>query len=130
MSEMSDTERLRENALQDWAKSAAVRSMFGPQQVAMTRAATEGIIRLGQPKPGMQVLDLATGVGDPAITLANLVGSDGHVQAVDMVSEMLEAAAEEARQQGVTNISFKQANAEALPFPDQSFDLVLQRQLV
>ena len=130
MSEMSDTERLRENALQDWAKSAAVRSMFGPQQVAMTRAATEGIIRLGQPKPGMQVLDLATGVGDPAITLANLVGSDDHVQAVDMVSEMLEAAAEEARQQGVTNISFKQANAEALPFPDQSFDLVTCKHVV
>ena len=90
----------------------------------MTQAATERIIRLGQVKPGMQVLDVATGVGDPAITLAKLVGPAGHVQAVDMVNEMLEAAEGEARQQGVTNISFKQAAAEALPFPDQSFDLV------
>jgi ubiquinone/menaquinone biosynthesis C-methylase UbiE len=90
----------------------------------MTQAATEGIIRLGQVKPGMQILDVATGVGDPSIALAKLVGLDGHVQAVDMVDEMLEGAAEEARQQGLTNISFKQANAESLPFPDQSFDLV------
>ena len=65
----------------------------------------------------MQVLDVATGVGDPSIALAKLVRPDGHVQAVDMANEMLEAAEEEARQQGVTNISFKQANAESLPFP-------------
>ena len=119
---MSDTEQLRENARQDWAKSAGIRSGF--KQAAMTQAATEGIVRLSQVKTGMQVLDVATGVGNPAITLANLVGPSGHVQAVDMVKEMLEAAEEEARQQGVTNISFKQANAEDLPFPDQSFDLV------
>lgn len=123
-SEMSNTEQWRETARQTWANSVAARSWFGSQQAAMTQAATEGIIRLGQVKQGMQVLDVATGVGDPAIALAKLVGPDGHVQAVDMVNKMLEAAEEEARQQGVTNVSFQQANAEYLPFPDQSFDLV------
>ena len=121
---MSHTVQWRENARQGWAKSAAARSRFSSQHAAMTQAATEEIIRLGQVKPGMQVLDVATGVGDPAIALAKLVGPDGHVQAVDMANEMLEAAEEEARQQGVTNISFKQAIAESLPFPDQTFDLV------
>ncbi len=124
MPEMSNIEQWREDARQVWAISAATRSGFSSQQAALTQAATEEIIRLGQVKPGMQVLDLATGVGDPAITLAKLVGPDGHVQAVDMMNEMLEAAEEEARQQGLTNISFKQANAESLPFPDQFFDLV------
>ena len=123
-SEMSNTERWRESARQMWANAAAARSRFSSQQTVMAQSATEGIIRLGQVKPGMQVLDVATGVGDPSITLAKLVGPDGHVQAVDMVNEMLEAAREEARQQGVTNISFEQANAESLPFPDERFDLV------
>ena len=123
-SEMPNTEQWRENAREAWASSAAARSGFRSQQAAMTQAATEGIIRLGEVKPGMQVLDVTTGVGDPAITLAKLVGPEGYVQAVDMVNEMLEAAEEEAKQQGVTNISFKQAYAESLPFPDQTFDLV------
>ncbi len=123
-SETSNVERWREDARQVWANAAATRGGFSSQQAAMTRAATEALAKMGQVKPGMQVLDLATGVGDPAIALAKLVGPDGHVQAVDMVSEMLAAAEEEAKQQGVTNISFKQANAESLPFPDQSFDLV------
>ena len=121
--EMSNTEQERENARQIWANAAATRSRFSSQQAGMTQAATEEKIRLGQVKPGMQILDVATGVGDPAITLAKLVGPDGHVQAVDMVNEMLEAAEGEAWQQGVTNISFRQANAESLPFSDQSFDL-------
>ena len=122
--EMSNTEPERENARQVWANSAATRSGFRSQIAAMTLAATDEIIRLGRAKPGMQILDVATGVGDPALTLAKLVGPDGHVTAVDMVNEMLEAAEEEARQQGLTNISFKEANAESLPFPEEAFDLV------
>ena len=123
-SELSNTEQIRENARQAWANSAATRSSFSSQQADMTLAATEGIIRLGQVKPGMQVLDVATGVGDPAIALAKLVRPDGHVLAVDMVNGMVKAGEEEARQQGVSNISFEQANAESLPFSSQSFDLV------
>ncbi len=123
-SEMSNIEHERENARQVWANAAATRSGFRSQIAALTLAATEEIIRLGRVKPGMQILDVATGVGDPAISLAKLVGPDGHVTAVDMVNEMLQAAEEEARRHGVTNVSFRQANAESLPFPDESFDLV------
>ena len=90
MPEMSNIEQWREDARQVWAISAATRGGFSSQQAAMTQDATEGIIRLGQVKPGMQILDVATGVGDPAIALAKLVGPDGHVQAVDMMKEMKE----------------------------------------
>ena len=96
--EMSNTEQERENARQVWANAAATRSRFSSQQAGMIQAATEEKIRLGQVKPGMQILDVATGVGDPAINLAKLVGPDGHVQTVDMVNEMLEAAEGEAWQ--------------------------------
>ena len=68
---MSHTEQERENARQVWANAAATRSRFSSQQAGMSQAATEEKIRLGQVKPGMQILDVATGVGDPAITLAN-----------------------------------------------------------
>jgi len=55
------------------------------------------------------------------------VGPDGHVTATDRVPEMLAAAAEKARAGGLANIGFQQAEAEALPFPDQRFDIVTCR---
>lgn len=92
-----------------------------------THAATEAIVQAAQVSLGMRVLDLASGTGEPALTLAEVVGAEGHVTATDLVPEMLAVAEESARQSGLTNISFQQADAEALPFPDQVFDVVTCR---
>jgi ubiquinone/menaquinone biosynthesis C-methylase UbiE len=75
----------------------------------------------------MRVLDLASGTGEPALTLAEVVGADGQVTATDLVPEMLATAEEYARQHDLTNITFRQVDAEALPFPDRSFDVVTCR---
>jgi len=93
----------------------------------MGRDATEALVVYARPKAGMRVLDLASGTGEPAITLASRVGPEGHVTALDLSPELLEIAAERARQRGITNLSTQKADAHHLPFADQSFDLATCR---
>jgi SAM-dependent methyltransferase len=97
------------------------------KSAAMGREVTEALVNYARPKPGMKILDLASGTGEPAITLAERVGPEGHVTALDLSRELLETAAGRARQRGLTNLSTRHADAHELPFPEQSFDLVTSR---
>jgi SAM-dependent methyltransferase len=125
--DLSQTERFKEQIRQEWTTGAAAWRKWHPQLLVMGQAATEAIVRAAQITPGMQVLDLASGTGEPALSLAEAVGSQGHVTATDLVPEMLMAAEENARERGLANLAFKPADAEALPFPDQTFDAVTCR---
>ncbi len=93
-----------------------------PLHRLVTRSATLAIIEAAHVEPGMSVLDLASGSGEPALAVAEAVGPSGHVTATDLVPEMLGLAEETARENGLTNIAFQQADVEALPFPDETFD--------
>jgi SAM-dependent methyltransferase len=77
--------------------------------------------------PGMTVLDLASGHGEPALALAAAVGPTGHVTATDQGPALLTVAEERARCEGLTNMTFRVADAHALPFPDGTFDRVTSR---
>jgi len=97
------------------------------KSAAMGRDVTEALVEYARPKPGMKVLDLASGTGEPAISLATRVGSEGHVTALDLSGDLLEIATKRAEQRGLTNFLTQQADAHELPFSDQSFDLVTSR---
>ena len=73
-------------------------------------------------QPGARVLDIACGVGDPAIAAARKVAPDGSVLAVDQVEEMLAFARQEAAAAGVRNIQFRRVDGEQLDEPAASFD--------
>jgi ubiquinone/menaquinone biosynthesis C-methylase UbiE len=92
----------------------------------MGRDMTHAIVEAAQVGPGMRVLDVACGTGEPAISLASLVGS-GQVVAVDLSPGPLKIAAERAAQRGLANVSFQQADAHNLPFPDSSFHRITSR---
>lgn len=77
--------------------------------------------------PGQRVLDLASGTGEPALTLARLVGPGGSVTATDMVPEMLASAQRRAAAAGLGNLAFEIADMEALPFPARRFDALTCR---
>jgi SAM-dependent methyltransferase len=77
---------------------------------------------------GDTVLDVATGYGEPALTAAAVVGQSGRVLATDIAADMLDFGRERAARAGLENIEFLEADAEALPFDDGSFDAVLCRQ--
>lgn len=93
----------------------------------MGRCVTDGLVEYARPRAGMQVLDLASGTGEPAISLAAIVGPEGHVTALDVSSELLEIASERAKKRGLKNISFERADAHELPFTDEAFDLATCR---
>jgi ubiquinone/menaquinone biosynthesis C-methylase UbiE len=125
--EVANAERFKEQVRQDWTAGAEAWRKWNPQFVVQTRTATDMIVQAAQVKPGMHVLDLASGTGEPALTLAEAVGSTGHVTATDLVPQMLAVVEEHARQRGLTNMTFQQADAEALPFPAHRFDAVTCR---
>ena len=82
------------------------------------------LVELADPQPHWEVLDVATGGGHTALALAPRVR---RVIATDLAPAMVQAAARHATERGVTNVTFAVADAEALPFPDASFDLVTCR---
>jgi len=75
----------------------------------------------------MKVLDLASGTGEPGISLARRVGPDGHVTATDLSADLLELAGQRAKNKGLANFSTQHADAHKLPFPDERFDLATCR---
>jgi ubiquinone/menaquinone biosynthesis C-methylase UbiE len=97
------------------------------KSASMGRHVTQALVDYAQPRPGMNILDLASGTGEPAITLASLVGPEGHATALDISPELLEIADQRARERGLRNFSTRQADAHDLPFPEHSFDLVTSR---
>jgi ubiquinone/menaquinone biosynthesis C-methylase UbiE len=92
-------------------------------------AQTTAVLSASRVRPGIAVLDVGCGVGEPALKLASLV-APGQVVAIDLVREMTTSASAAAARMGLSNITFKVADAEALPFPDGSFDLVTSRAAV
>jgi ubiquinone/menaquinone biosynthesis C-methylase UbiE len=82
------------------------------------------LVELVAPQPGWKALDVATGAGHTALALAPYVA---HVVASDVTDEMLAQAARLAADKGLANVETARADAGALPFDDQSFDLVTCR---
>src|SRR6266853_5079170 len=113
--------------ISQWSESAPywekhreiIRGMFAPVAQALIEDA--GITA------SLTVLDVATGPGEPALTIAGLVGPEGKVLGVDQVPQMVEAARREANRRGFQNASFEVAFADKLPFPANTFDAVVSR---
>ena len=97
------------------------------KSAAMGQPVTDALVDYAEPKEGMRVLDLASGTGEPAISLAARVGVHGHVTALDVSADLLEIATKRAKDRGLTNFTTQQADAHALPFPDNNFDLATSR---
>lgn len=82
-------------------------------------------LQLAAVRPGDSVLDLAGGTGDLAARLAERVGPAGKVILSDINAAMLNEGRQRLIDRGlVGNLAYVQANAESLPFPDNSFDCV------
>jgi arsenite methyltransferase len=85
---------------------------------------------MGRLAPGERVLDLGSGAGTDSLIAAQMVGEQGHVTGIDMTLEMLAKAREAAAEMGATNVEFIEGEAERLPFPDASFDVVISNGVI
>jgi ubiquinone/menaquinone biosynthesis C-methylase UbiE len=103
-----------------WEKyRAVVHEMFAPVTQALVEDAGVAV--------GSTVLDVATGPGEPALSLAEPLGTHGKVVGTDIVPQMVEAARREASRRKLQNASFEVARSESLPFPDNTFDAAVSR---
>jgi len=107
----------RTNASDRWRKQSAM----------MGTPLTELVVQEANVEPNMRVLDVASGTGEPAISIACLLDGTGEVVASDISAEPLKIAEGRAKQRGLRNIRFERADVHALPFPDESFDRVTSR---
>ncbi|HYI52284.1 MAG TPA: class I SAM-dependent methyltransferase [Microbacterium sp.] len=82
------------------------------------------VIESANPQPGERVLDVACGTGIVARSIAPRVGSQGSVIGLDLSQDMIDVARAAAETEGLA-IEWHAGPAERLPFPDDSFDLVL-----
>ncbi|MDQ3976623.1 MAG: methyltransferase domain-containing protein, partial [Thermoproteota archaeon] len=87
---------------------------------------SQRLIELAEIKPGQRVLDIATGIGEPSITAAKVVGKGGHVLATDISRQMLANAKERATSLRLQDIiEFRETDAENLDLANSSFDAAL-----
>ena len=117
----------REVIRQEWRAAAPFWRKWSSQLAFQSREATELVVKGAALAPGLYVLDLASGSGEPALSVSAAVGPQGRVMATDLLLEMLEVAKENAASRRLTNIEFRAADAEQLPFPDRYFDRVTCR---
>ena len=97
-------------------ESYMVPTLFAPWAARLVQAAN--------PRPGERVLDVACGTGVVARCVAPHVGASGTVTGLDLNPNMLAVARAAGAREGLA-IEWQEGRAEALPFPDGSFDLVL-----
>lgn len=72
--------------------------------------------------PGQRILDVSTGIGEPAVTLSKRVGADGSILATDQSAGMLAVASERVASEGLSNIELVQVDTEVLDLPENEFD--------
>lgn len=101
---------------------------YDRMEARLTAPLSERMLDLAGVRPGVRVLDLATGRGEPAISAAHRVGQSGSVLGVDLSASMLAMASERAAAEGLTNLELRAMDAASLEgIPAGHFDSVLVR---
>lgn len=103
-----------------WEKN---REIIGRMFAPITRA----LVEEGRIGRGQVVLDIATGPGEPALSLAAVVGPEGKIFGIDPIPEMVAGARRATEELGLRNVQFEVAGADSLPFADNMFDAVISR---
>ena len=118
-----ETERVRA----DWSARGRHWDRRSDELAEQAARMNEPLIEAAGIEPGQQVCDIATGAGEPALSVAHLVGAEGRVFATDLCPEMMLGARRRAAAQGLGNITFRTADMLALPDADSVFDRVTCR---
>jgi ubiquinone/menaquinone biosynthesis C-methylase UbiE len=123
-----DSKQYKEELSHGYDNAAAGWQKWWKTIETATQEVSKRLVELAQIKPGSRVLDIATGIGEPALTAAKQVGSSGHIFAIDISPRMLSFAKERAISLGLQEIvEFKEGDAETIDLPSSTFDAALCR---
>jgi SAM-dependent methyltransferase len=122
-----DAARYKAGQRREWDIAAPGLKDWGPVLGPQLQPVNERMLELADIQPGSRVLDVATGVGEPAVTAAHRVGPSGHVIATDLSPQMIALGRERVAELGLHNIDFREMDVEAPDLPEHSFDIVLSR---
>ena len=101
---------------------ANVSRLESPERLALLPV--ERVLALVEVKAGERVLDVGCGPGVFAVPLARAVGPSGHVFAVDLREEMVEACRRRVETWGLSNVTVRRSEESSIPLPPSSVDLV------
>jgi arsenite methyltransferase len=101
-----------------------------PDSAVESFAGVANPFSLGRLAAGERVLDLGCGAGTDSLVAAQMVGAAGSVVGIDMTPAMLAKARRAGDELGVTNADFVDGEVESLPFPDESFDVVISNGVI
>src|ERR671918_1207167 len=128
----SNSDEFKAQQRQMWDNAAAGWQTWWETIERGAQKVSDKIVQLAEIKPGDRVLDIATGIGEPAVTAARRVKPNGKVIATDISPQMLAIARTRAKSFGLDDIiEFREADGEKLDLPDSStarkFDAILSR---
>jgi arsenite methyltransferase len=96
-----------------------------PETVLASYCGVGNPFSLGPIHEGEAVLDIGCGGGVDTLIAAMMAGPTGKAVGIDTVPEMLERAVKNLQETTLANVTFQEASAEALAFPDESFDVII-----
>jgi len=111
----------------DWDSVAAGWRAWWPTFERSVQVLNDHLIALADIEAGQRVLDIATGIGEPAVTAARRVGPSGQVVAIDQSPSMLAIARERVAALGLQNMLVLELDAEQLHLMEATFDAALCR---
>jgi len=111
----------------EWQERSKVWATTAPQGKSPDDSFNQMIIAEAAIKPGEDILDIATGGGNPAVSIALSMQGRGSVTCTDLTPGMLETARGRAENLSLPLMRFAAADMRALPFPDGTFDCVTCR---
>jgi SAM-dependent methyltransferase len=127
MSASFDPNRYKATQHQQWNEAAEAWHQWGDTLQKWFSQVTETMLNMAQVGMGDRVLDIAAGAGEPALSAAERVGTEGYVLATDLSENIIQYAQEIADQHGLTNFETRVMDGENLELEDELFDEVLCR---
>lgn len=116
-------EQIRDQQKQSWNKFSAGWKKWDELVMDFLKPMGNEIIRLLNPQNNDVILDVASGTGEPGLTIAAKL-SGGKVIITDLADDMLEIARQNATLRGIKNIETVTCDVCELPFPDNTFDAI------
>jgi enediyne biosynthesis protein CalE5 len=122
-----DPIRFKRQQRNDWDSAATAWRRWWETLERAAQPVSDRMVELAAVNEGQRVLDIATGIGEPAVTAARKTGVSGRVVAIDQAPAMLAIGRQRARQLGLENIDFRESDAEMLELDEGDFDAALCR---